>query len=97
MKNNSSNNIFSDLRPINLKSFSLSQFKSILEYHCVYKNDSPYEVLIYDCNKNILYKYFEFELYLVFKINKFNNLKPSYIFPLLHFTLFLFVVYFYLS
>jgi hypothetical protein len=63
MKNNSSNNNFSDLIPINLKSFSLSQFKSILEYHCVYKNDSPYEVLVYDCNKNIIDKYFEFELY----------------------------------
>lgn len=60
--NKNSNNIF-DIVPFNLKSFSLSQFKLILKYHCVFNSDRPYLLHIYDCNKNYLDWSREFELY----------------------------------
>ena len=64
--NNNSNNIF-DIIPFSLKSFSLSQFKLILQYHCHFNIDRPYitniKLHIYDCNKNSLGWDREIELY----------------------------------
>ena len=70
---NNNNNI--NLIPFSLESFSLSDFKRILEYHCVFKNDSPYEVNLYDSNKNSLDKSFEFEAYFKIPLDESN---PEY-------------------
>jgi hypothetical protein len=70
MKNNNNKNFNKSLIPFSLEYFSLSDFKRILEYPCLFKNDSPYLVHIYDSNKNSIDRSYEFELYFKIPLDK---------------------------
>jgi hypothetical protein len=74
MENNNNNN-YMDLIPFNLKDFTSTLLKSIIEYHCLFKSDSPYIIDVFDCNKNSIDRSFEIEMYFNIPLHEYD---PEY-------------------